>query len=88
MNTTIGDIIIREEKQAMAIIREIRKTSKSIPTRSETIAEYNSDEHFFSIWSYKDGDLSGEGTCKQNMQFDKQVANDLFTALKSFLLVD
>ena len=72
----------------MAIIRNLRKTTKGIPNRSETIAEYNSDENFFSIWSYKDGDLSGEGTCKQNMQFDKQIAKDLYNALKSFLLVD
>jgi len=72
----------------MAIIRKLRKTTKNIPTRSETVAEYNSDELYFSIWSYKDGDLSGEGTCKQNMQFDKEIAKNLYNALKSFLLID
>ena len=72
----------------MAIIRKLRKTTKNIPNRTETVAEYNSDEKYFSIWSYKDGDLSGEGTCKQNMQFDKEIAKNLYDALKSFLLID
>jgi hypothetical protein len=71
----------------MAIIKEIIKTSKNITSRSEIVAEYSADEQYFSIWTHKAGDLTGEGTRKQNMQFDKRVANDLYEALKSFLLI-
>ena len=69
----------------MAKITELRKTEKDIYHKSKTIAGYNMDKEFFSIWSYREKDTSGKGSASQNMQFDEKVAKVLFNALEEFL---
>jgi hypothetical protein len=71
----------------MAIIKSLEKdTSKSIPLRTEAVADYNFYDEHFSIWSYKDGDFSRNDTPKQNMQFNREMAKTLRDALNDFLL--
>ena len=71
----------------MAIIRSlINDTSKSIRSRGETAADYNFDDEYFSVWSYKNGDMKREGDCPQNIQFDKEMAKALRDGLNAFLL--
>lgn len=70
----------------MAKIVSLLRTSKDINPNSSIVADYNMDDQYFSIWSYKNGDLSRSGNCSQNMQFDKTTARQLRDALNKFLL--
>ena len=70
----------------MAIIRSLQYvTDKKIPTQSETAADYTMDDEYFSIWSYTNGDFNRNGECHQNMQFNRQQAKELMTALDKFI---
>lgn len=71
----------------MAVIKSlIHDTSRKIQSRNEMFAaDYNADSEFFSIWSYKKGDMQRLGDCSQNMQFDKEMAKILRDALNVFL---
>ncbi|MCL2188753.1 MAG: hypothetical protein FWC16_07165 [Defluviitaleaceae bacterium] len=74
----------------MAIIKSLEKdTNKNIQRLTSktavTAADFNADEEYFSIWSYKNGDVARERGCPQNMQFDKEVATILRDALNEFL---
>jgi hypothetical protein len=64
----------------------IEVKNKNIPLESETAADYCFDGEHFSIWSYKNGDINRNGSCPQNMQFDKEKAKTLRDALNRFLL--
>ena len=80
-------IILQERYNNMAIIKLLKKdSSKAYPMRGETSADYNFYGEYFSVWSYKDGDLSQSGVCTQNMQFNKEIAKQLRDALNDFLL--
>lgn len=70
----------------MAKIISLVRTSKDIRANSEIVADYNMDDQYFSIWSYRKGDLARSGDCPQNMQFDKKIARELRDALNQFLL--
>lgn len=70
----------------MAKIISLVRTSKDINPNADIVADYNMDDKYFSIWSYKKGDISRSGTCSQNMQFDKDIARQLRDALNQFLL--
>lgn len=70
----------------MAKILSLQRTSKDIIVTTSSVADFNMDNQHFSIWSYKNGDLTRSGTCPQNMQFDKAVARQLRDALNQFLL--
>lgn len=70
----------------MAKIISLVRTSKDITPNASIVADYNMDDKYFSIWSYKKGDISRSGTCSQNMQFDKDIARQLRDALNQFLL--
>ena len=70
----------------MAIVKSIEKVSgKKIPKNRETTIDYNADNYFFSIWSYRDGDIGHIYGSKQNMQFNKEMAKKLRNALNAFL---
>ena len=70
----------------MAIIKSlIHDSSKKVPRQTETAADYNSDGEYFSIWSYRNGDIRRNGNCPQNMQFDKEMAITLRDALNRFI---
>ena len=69
----------------MAKIVSLLRTSKNIQPNSDIAADYGMDDTYFSIWSYKKGDLSRSGNCSQNMQFDKEIARQLRDALNEFL---
>ena len=70
----------------MAVIRELLHTpGKAIPTQTETVADYNMDDQYFSLWSYKNGDIQRAGNCHQNMQFNKEHARELRDLLNKFL---
>lgn len=70
----------------MAKIVSLQRTSKGIKVTTSSAADFNMDNQYFSIWSYKNGDLNRSGNCPQNMQFDKTVARQLRDALNQFLL--
>ena len=70
----------------MAKIVSLMRTSKNIQSSSEIVADYGMDDTYFSIWSYKKGDMLRSGTCPQNMQFDKEIARQLRDALNEFLV--
>ena len=69
----------------MAKIISLIRTSKNIKPNADIVADYGMDDTYFSIWSYKKGDLSRSGNCSQNMQFDKEIARQLRDALNEFL---
>jgi len=74
----------------MAIIQSLEKDSnKNIPRLTNktaiTATDFNVDEEYFSIWSYKNGDVARERGCPQNMQFDKEIVKILCDALNDFL---
>ena len=68
----------------MAIIDVIRKTDKKITANSHTVMDYNYNDEFFSMWSYKSGDLYGDYGTKQSLQFNKEIALELKNALEKF----
>ena len=70
----------------MAKIVSLQRTSKNIKVTTSCAADFDMDDQYFSIWSYKQGDLNRSGDCPQNMQFDKAVARQLRDALNQFLL--
>lgn len=70
----------------MAVVKKLHfESGKDIPVRSEIVAEFNMNSEYFSIWSYKAGDLDRTESSKQNIQFDKQIAEELYSALGRFL---
>ena len=70
----------------MAKITSLVRISKDIKPNANIVADYNMDDKYFSIWSYKKGDIYRTGNCSQNMQFDKEIARQLRDALNQFLL--
>lgn len=70
----------------MARIISLERTHKSIQANSSIVADYNMDNRFFSIWSYRQGDLDRTKGGSQNMQFDKEMARKLRDALNQFLM--
>lgn len=70
----------------MAVVKKLYfEKGKSIPKQSEIVAEYNMDNEYFSIWSYKKGDFQRAESSKQNIQFDSKIAEELYEALGQFL---
>ena len=69
----------------LAIIKILEPVNKDISTSTSVVAEYDMNENFFSIWSYKEGDVCKTEGVKQNMQFDKEIARQLRDALNVFL---
>ena len=69
----------------MARVISLDRTHKDIRPNSDIVADYNMDGRFFSIWSFKQGDLDRTEGSKQNLQFDKQMAQKLRDALNQFL---
>ncbi|MCL2300316.1 MAG: hypothetical protein FWC27_09260 [Firmicutes bacterium] len=70
----------------MAIIQSLKlDNSRSTSRQGQTAADYNMNGDFFTIWSYKNGDVNRDGDCPQVMQFDKNVAKVLRDALNVFL---
>lgn len=69
----------------MARVKSLDRIHKEIQANSLTVADYNMDEQYFSIWSYKQGDLNRIEGAKQNLQFDKEMARKLRDALNDFL---
>ena len=70
----------------MARIISLDRIHKDIHVNSSIVADYDMDDQFFSIWSYKQGDLDRTEGVKQNMQFDKEMARELRDALDQFLM--
>ena len=70
----------------MAKILSLQSTRKDIKVTTSSVADFNMDNQYFSIWLYKNGDLNRAGSCPQNMQFDKTIARQLRDALNQFLL--
>lgn len=70
----------------MARITSLNRIHKDIRINSSIVADYNMDGQFFSIWSYKNGDLSRTEGVKQSMQFDKEMAQKLRDALNQFFM--
>ena len=69
----------------MARITSLDRIHKDIRVTTSIVADYDMDDQFFSIWSYKQGDLDRTEGVKQNMQFDKEIARKLRDALNQFL---
>lgn len=69
----------------MAIIKKIRKVSKKISPTSYTVMDYNYNDLYYSIWTYKSGDLDGREGTKQTLQFDKTLAIELVKSLEEFI---
>ncbi len=72
----------------VAIIKETHyEKGKSISSKSssQVAMEYNWDDEFFGIWAYRNGDLNREHGPKQKLQFNKQVAKEIYNALGKFL---
>lgn len=69
----------------MAIIDDIRKKDKDIRANTHTVMDYNFDENYYSIWTYKSGDVDGEYGTKQSLQFDKKIAKKLIRTLQDFV---
>lgn len=42
----------------MAKIISLQRTSKDIKVTTSSAADFNMDNQYFSIWSYKNGDLN------------------------------
>lgn len=47
--------------------------------------DYNFDDSYYSVWTYKSGDTEGEYGTKQSLQFDKQIAKELIKTLEEFV---
>ena len=69
----------------MAIIDDIRKRDKKINASTHTVMDYNFDDRYYSIWTYKSADTDGEHGPKQSLQFDKHNALKLIKTLEEFL---
>lgn len=69
----------------MARIISLERTKKDIRASTSIVADYDMDDRFFSIWSYRQGDLDRNKSGSQNMQFDKAMARKLRDALNHFL---
>ena len=69
----------------MARVHSLKRCAKTIRIGSHTVADYNMDREFFSIWTYRENDPLCQSGCPQNMQFDHTVARDLRDALNIFL---
>lgn len=73
----------------MAVIKEVyHENGKTISSRqsSQVAMEYNWDDEFFGIWTYRNGDLHREHGPKQQLQLNKQIAEEIYNALGKFLL--
>lgn len=69
----------------MARIISLDRTCKDIRVNTLIVADYDMDDQFFSIWSYRQGDLDRVKGGSQNMQFDKEMVRKLRDALNLFL---
>jgi len=72
----------------MARIISLDRIHKDIRINASSVADFDMDDQFFSIWSYRQGDLDRTKGGSQNMQFDKEMARKLRDALNQFLLED
>ena len=72
----------------MARIISLERAHKDIRVNSSSVADYDMDDRYFSIWSYRQGDMDRAKNGSQNMQFDKEMARKLRDALNQFLLED
>ncbi|MDY0234547.1 MAG: hypothetical protein RBR71_00755 [Gudongella sp.] len=69
----------------MAIIKDIRKVDKKIKPTSHTVMDYNSNEDYYSMWTYKSNDPNGEEGSKQTLQFDLKQVKVLLKTLEEFI---
>ena len=69
----------------MARIISLERTHKDIRVNTSIVADYDMDDRYFSLWSYRQGDLDRTKGGSQNMQFDKEMARKLRDALNRFL---
>ena len=69
----------------MAHIISLERTHKDIRVNTSIVADYDMDDRYFSLWSYRKGDFGRTKGGSQNMQFDKEMACKLRDALDHFL---
>lgn len=70
----------------MAIVKQIKiDMSKKIAPKSSTSLVYTMDDEYFSITTYREGDDTGEYGTKQSLQFDHDMARQLYDAISKFL---
>lgn len=69
----------------MALITEMVEVNKLPKVKTKVSSDYSYTDTVFQIRTYKNGDLTRSETPKQNIQFDKIMAQELINKLVKFL---
>lgn len=69
----------------MAQINSIVHSNDEPNPRTAVSADYSFNENYFQIRTYKEGDVNRNDTSKQNIQFDREKAQELISLLNDFL---
>lgn len=69
----------------MAFVNELIKVNDTPKVRSGVSADYCFNESAFQIRTYKAGDLQRTDGSKQNLQLNKQMAQELIVKLQAFV---
>ena len=69
----------------MAIITDIKKVDKKIKPNSHTVMDYNFNNDYYSMWTFKSNDPNGLEGSKQTLQFDLKQAKILLKTLEEFI---
>lgn len=69
----------------MAFINELVKVNDIPQVRTGVSADYCFNEHAFQIRTYKAGDSQRTEGSKQNLQLNKQMAQELIAKLQDFV---
>lgn len=72
----------------MAKINDIVHTNDVPNPRTNVSADYSFNENIFQLRTYKEGDTNRHDTSKQNIQLDKEKAQELKNLLNEFLNQD
>ena len=69
----------------MAILSELVKVNEQPNARTTVSGDYCFDRNYFQIRTYKAGDLNRTKGQKQNIQLNKEMAQNLVKLLNQFL---
>lgn len=72
----------------MAQINDIVHTNDEPNPRTKVSADYSFNENTFQLRTYKEGDVGRNDTSKQNIQLDREKAQELINLLNNFVNQD
>ena len=69
----------------MAQIKDIHQVESEPSARTQVSADYSFSQNLFQMRTYREGDTSRTQQPTQNIQLDKNMAEDLIVKLAKFL---